>query len=302
MYSAWVCSTQIRAAHLAATPFAPGVLLAQGRVAIQFLRRGADLGGELVGQTPIALVNLGFHRRVLAELLGDALGAHGGLAVHPAGPDHAAEQGAALVVAAGGGLDGVLLLLAGDERLTSGASRARAADLYLGAIDPQADAFCVGVGEHVLQCAQPQPGPVGHREAPGCQQRADLADRVGDGGAVHPIQLGQCRMWQPQPQMDKGGQQPIDEDQLLFASGTRCPPAFPAAPLAQRGLPGRSPPRRELFEQLAEVCARDPGQGRMGTGRTGPGHLHNSPNLCGLTPSRVGRPPRLGRVSCTTTW
>lgn len=45
------------------------------------------------------------------ELLGDALGAHRGLVVHPARAVRAGPQQASLAVADGGGLDGVLLLL-----------------------------------------------------------------------------------------------------------------------------------------------------------------------------------------------
>ncbi|WP_439900497.1 GNAT family N-acetyltransferase [Streptomyces mirabilis] len=49
------------------------------------------------------------------ELLGDPFGAHRGLVGHPAGPQGAGLQSAALVVADRGGLDGVLFALPGDE-------------------------------------------------------------------------------------------------------------------------------------------------------------------------------------------
>jgi hypothetical protein len=51
-----------------------------------------------------------------------------------------------------------------------------------GAVDPQFDAL--GVGEQVFQRAQPHSGTFRDGEAAGRQQRADLADRPGDGGAV----------------------------------------------------------------------------------------------------------------------
>jgi hypothetical protein len=49
-----------------------------------------------------------------------------------------------------------------------------------------------GVGEDVGEGAQPQARAVGDGEPAGGQQRADLADRAGDGGAVHPAQLCQA--------------------------------------------------------------------------------------------------------------
>jgi hypothetical protein len=73
-----------------------------------------------------------------------------------------------------------------------------------------------GIGEDILQRPQPQSGPVRDREAPGRQKRADLSDRCGDGGAVHPVQLGQRSVRQPQPQMHQRDQQSVDEDQALL--------------------------------------------------------------------------------------
>src|SRR6266568_2789990 len=51
------------------------------------------------------------------------------LVVHPAWPHRPAPQGASLAVADGGGLDRVLLALAGDEGGPSGASGLRPTDL-----------------------------------------------------------------------------------------------------------------------------------------------------------------------------
>jgi hypothetical protein len=61
------CSARIRAERLAASLFAPGVVLARRRVVLRLLRRCADLGGELVGQIPVTLVELGPDLRVLAK-------------------------------------------------------------------------------------------------------------------------------------------------------------------------------------------------------------------------------------------
>ncbi|RPK65711.1 hypothetical protein EES44_13140 [Streptomyces sp. ADI96-15] len=108
------------AARTAVGASPPGVLLAERRVALRLLRRGTDLVWELVCQPPVALVDLGRHLRVEPELLGDTLGAHRGLVVHAARAVRTRPQQTALAVADGGGLDGVLLLLAGDEGPPSG--------------------------------------------------------------------------------------------------------------------------------------------------------------------------------------
>ncbi|MFE7399862.1 SUMF1/EgtB/PvdO family nonheme iron enzyme [Streptomyces sp. NPDC057557] len=91
-------------------------------------------------------------------------------------------------------------------------------------------------------------------------------------------ELGQGGMWQPEPQVDQGGREPVGEHQARLASGTLGPLAGPAPHHVQGRRAGRHPGRGEFFGQLPEMCAGDPGQGRMGTGRTGPGQLHNSPN------------------------
>lgn len=64
---------------------------------------------------------------------------------------------------------GVLLLLAGHERLAARTARSGATDLDLGAVNPQFDALGLGIGEQVLQRAQPDAGAVGDGEAAGCQ-------------------------------------------------------------------------------------------------------------------------------------
>jgi hypothetical protein len=216
---------------------------------------------------------------VQAKLFGDALGAHGSLIVHPPGPGHTREQGAALMVAERGGLDGVLLLLARDERFAPGAPCLWASDLDFRAVHADLDAFGPGVGEQVLQRADPQARAVGDGEAASREQGPDLADRGGESRAVDLEQLGQGGVRQPEAQVDKGGQQPVGNTSPLFAPRAHGAPPGATTSLTQRGLAGRFPLGCGLFEQLAGVCARDPGQGRTGAGRTGPGQLHNSPNL-----------------------
>jgi IS605 OrfB family transposase len=82
---------------------------------------------HLVGQAAVAVVDLGSHAGVLVELLGDALGAHGGLVVHPAWAPGSGPRGAALAVADRGRLDDVLPALAGDEGSSAGPTRPWAA-------------------------------------------------------------------------------------------------------------------------------------------------------------------------------
>src|ERR1039458_10491768 len=78
-----------------------------------------------------------------------------------------------------GGLLGVLLLLARDERAAAGPVSPGPADLHLGAIDAQGYALGGSVGEDVGQRAQPQAGVAGGGAATGREQRADLMDGPG---------------------------------------------------------------------------------------------------------------------------
>ena len=89
------------------------------------------------------------------------------------------------------------LHLARDERPPSGPARLRPADLHLGAVGAQGDAFGGGVGEDIGQRMQPQARVAGHREAAGRQQRPDFLDGPGDGGAVHAVEdaSAACGSW-----------------------------------------------------------------------------------------------------------
>lgn len=80
------------------------MLVTVARLVLGLLRWGADLAGELFGQPEVAGIDLRLHPGTGAELLGNALGPHGGLVVHPVRADQAGQQQAALAVAERGGL------------------------------------------------------------------------------------------------------------------------------------------------------------------------------------------------------
>jgi geranyl diphosphate 2-C-methyltransferase len=164
----------------------------------------------------------------------------------------------------------VLLLLAGYERPPARPPRPGPADLHLGAVDPQPYPLGGGVGEHVRQGAQPQPGLAGHREPAGGQQRPDLVHRPGDGRPVHLVEDRQRRMRQLEPQDDQGGDHPVRERQLMTrarACGAQ-PVMAPALP-QPRLLPGQ-PRRGQLLDQRAEPAAADTSADTVRQGRTGP--------------------------------
>jgi hypothetical protein len=133
-------------------------------------------------------------------------------------------------VADGGGLDGVLPALAGDKRPPPRPVGPRPPDLGLGAVQAQPNPVAVGVGEHIRQGVQPHAGHVRDGEAALGQQRPDLVDRAGDGGAVHPVQHGQGLVGQLKAEDHQGNQDPVAEDQ---------PVAGPAPTARWRGWPRR---------------------------------------------------------------
>jgi len=231
------------------------------------LRRGADLAGAFVGQAPVPLVDVGFHPWMQAPLLGDVVGAHGGLVVHAPGP-----------------------------------VRRGAADLGLHAVDAQGHAVGLSVGEHVGPGTQPQPGPVRDGKAAPGEQGADLAGCLADGGAADALQLGRCGMRQVRAQVDQGEHDAVGEDQLLFRVGPRRPEPLVAAPCVQCRLAQRTPRPGQLLGQIAEMFARDAGEGRVGQGRAGPlfGHRRRTraarsasrPVRALMVDGRDGRSPR----------
>src|SRR5260370_22242366 len=93
----------------------------------------------LLGRAAVSGVGFGLDLGDLGEQVGDALGSDRGLVVHAARAERPRPQGAPLLVGDDGGLLGVHLLLAGDERLPAGLVRAGAADLDLGALAAEID-------------------------------------------------------------------------------------------------------------------------------------------------------------------
>jgi hypothetical protein len=137
-------------------------------------------------------------------------------------------------------------------------------DLGLGAVDAQLHAGGRRVGDHIRQGPQPQRGLAGHGEAAGGQQRADLADGAGDGGAVDPEQYRQGLVRQLQAQHDQGGQHPVAQDQPLVGAGAGGAAAWVAAAVGQRGLVLGGPGVGQLGDELAQVLPGDAGEARMG--------------------------------------
>jgi hypothetical protein len=76
-----------------------------------------------------------------------------------------------------------------------------------------------GVGDHICQGVHPHAGCIGDGEATPGQQRSDLVDCAGDGGAVHPVQHCQGLVGQLGPQDYQGDQHPVTEHQPLAGSG-----------------------------------------------------------------------------------
>ncbi|KUM96024.1 hypothetical protein AQI95_42785 [Streptomyces yokosukanensis] len=227
-------------------------------LSMSFGFRGGALiwSGNSFGQTAVALVYFGLHLRMEAELLGDALGADRGLVVHAAGPHGAGVQGAPLLVADRGGLDGVLPTFAGDQRPPSWTVRLRTSHLGLSTVDPQRDVLRFGVGEHVGQGAQPQSGATWHSKTTLGQQRADLVDPPADGRRSNLVDHGQGLVGQTGAQMDQGGQHPVGEGQFILRPGSTVPSTGAPAPPVTSGLTASLPAWREFFDQLAETLAR----------------------------------------------
>lgn len=216
---------------LAASLLAPGVALAQRRVVLRLLRRGADLAGELVGQAAVALVDLGLDFEVrwnCSAMLSVRTAVWSCMRPGRTTPLNRVRPCGSLKVVI---LMVLCFFLPETNAWRAGAVGAGAADLHFGAVDAQVNALRVGVGEQILQRPQPHPRPVGDGETAGRQQRPDLADRSGDGGVVHPVQFSQPGVRDPKPQVDQRDQEPVDEGQAL-GPGAGRPPPVSATPLA----------------------------------------------------------------------
>jgi hypothetical protein len=127
-------------------------------------------------------------RRRIAAAAPRSLGLDRRLVVHPTWPHRPRPQRPTAAVADGGDLDGVLLLLARDKRPPPSMVRPWPADLGLGPVKAQLDAFGRGVGHHVGQGLKAHARPAWDGEAAPDQQGSDLMDGTGDGGAVRPVQ------------------------------------------------------------------------------------------------------------------
>jgi hypothetical protein len=117
----------------------------------QFQRRGGDLVAVVFGQSLIAGIDQDLHLWVDLQQDVDAFGPGGGEVVHPPRSGSAAPQRYAVGVGYHGGLDGVLLKLAGHERLTARSAGTRPTNPDLGGVQPQCDTLGRSVSEHVGQ-------------------------------------------------------------------------------------------------------------------------------------------------------
>ncbi|MDQ0828180.1 hypothetical protein QF032_000024 [Streptomyces achromogenes] len=132
------------------------------------------------------------------------------------------------------------------------------ADLDLGGVQTQLDAFGLGIGKYIRQRPKPQAGTVGNRAPPLRQERAHLCDRPGDGGTVDTEQQPQHRVRQVVPQMDQRGHQPVDEHQLMAGAGTRGPLPGPAPRRMATTFDPRLPRLGQLFDQARKMRPREP--------------------------------------------
>src|ERR1039457_2610288 len=101
--------------------------------------RAADLAGVVAVQAPVAGVHLASDIGEPFEQVVDAAGLQRGLVVAAAGPERPVPQGPAVLVADLGELDGVHLLLAGDERPPSWPVRRGGGGPDIAAVAPAPD-------------------------------------------------------------------------------------------------------------------------------------------------------------------
>jgi hypothetical protein len=116
---------------------------------------------------------------------------------------------------------------------------------------------------------QPHAGPVGDGEATRGQQRPDLVNGTGDGGAVNPIQRPQGLMGQLESQDHQSDEHPVTGDQPMGGAGPSGMPTRVAATLLQGTFVADGPWVGQLDDQLAKVLPGDPGEDWMSEGRVG---------------------------------
>jgi len=157
-----------------------------------------------------------------------------------------------------------------------------------------------GVGEHVGQ-GTPQVGLARHGEPAGGQQRADLADRAGDGAAMHLVEQGQGGVRELEAQHDQGHDDPVGEHQVMVRARAFGPLPGAAPTLTQLGILLRGPRSGQFGDELGQPVPGDTGKircdkaARLSLDATivifPPGHSHDrSGSLSFRAPSRNRQP------------
>lgn len=246
-----------------------------GLILFPFLGGGDRLAGVVATESEVAVVQEDFHVGKVLETGADAFIACGGRVMHPSWSQGVGPECAALMVGDDGGLHRVLLLLPRDEGTASAAAGRGPADLDFGGVQPQLDAFSLGVREHIRQGPQPQAGPVWDRAPPLGQQPSYLTDRTGDRGAVDAEQQPQRCMRQIVPQMNQCGHDPVDEHQPM--PDTRSCPTLPgpAASFVTPALDHGLPRVGQLLNQAGEMTPGDPREHLMRENRPTDHDRHN---------------------------
>jgi hypothetical protein len=167
------------------------------------------------------------------------------------------------------------------EGAAAGLARAGAPDRHFGSVQAQRDTAGGGVGEHVSQGLEPDAGLAGHGEPAGGRQRPDLPDRAGDGGAADAVQRGQGLVRELKAQVDEGGDDPVDERQVVVGAGarraqpimslTRVQPVFPGRPWTMRSTTAapRSTGKARRAPRAAHAARTAPAAGRRRAARLG---------------------------------
>jgi hypothetical protein len=127
-----------------------------------------------------------------------------------------------------------------------------------------------GVGEDVGQGAQPQVRAVRDGEPAGGEQRADLGDCPGDGGAVHLVKLCQGCVRELETQVDEGDDDAAGERQVVVRARARGAHPLVTPAFAQARLLGGGPGAGEIGDEPAEPLRLQPGEDTLAQGRAGP--------------------------------
>ena len=104
-------------------------------------------------------------------------------------------------------------------------------------VHTQGDTLGGGVGDHIGQGGKPYTGPGG--ESAAGQQRADLTNCGGHGGALDFVEQGQGLVRQAKPQPGQGTQHPIPQRQDVWTPGAWAAGALPLlTPPVEPSFPG----------------------------------------------------------------